>query len=168
MNSMFNFKGIFQASIKAIVIGILIVLLFILFILAGHLMGQTEEAHILSIVAEAVSILMIPAFFFLYLWTGFNGKRRYNLRARESGIATSLAYGIVALLNLALVSLLSILGVKAIIGYQFSPTMFELNGLFEEVALLGTTLCGAGMIFVGLIVNFVIGMCGSILAERRR
>jgi fumarate reductase subunit D len=164
---MFNFKGIFQASIRAMILGILLVLIPIILIVVGYVLGSSEEGHLVGLIAEAVSVLMIPVFFVLYLWTGYNARKRYNLKARESGIASALAYGVAAFANLFLLTILSVLKVSDVVGYQISPTIFGFEGIFEDIYVLGTTVCGLGMIAIGMLVNFAVGMSGAILSENR-
>ena len=173
---MLNFRGILQASVKSTVIGVALVLLITLLMIVGHLLGPTPESHTVGLITSGLSVLLIPTFFLLYLWTGFQAKRKYGLSTMESGVAAVLAYAIAGMTNLVFV-ILSVGG--ALLMYQFDSPMMEIPFLkflkeipfLKEVIILGGVsshmCCWSTRLAIGVVINFVVGMCGAILSENR-
>ncbi len=162
---MLNLKGILQASTHSIIIGSALVLLFTLLLIVGHVLGISQEGSIVRMITGAVFVIYIPVFFLLYLWTGWRAKRRFHLHTREAGIAAAFSYGIAASISFLLNTLLLILAVGDVLMYQITPSMFDFGGIFSEIVILGSSICGIGVMVIGLILNAVIGMCGSIISE---
>jgi|GEM_PF-5191811 len=165
---MFNFKGVLQASLTSTVIGVALVLLIALLMIVGHFLGPTEEGRIVGLITLAISVLLMPVYFLLYLWTGYRGKKRFGLRTREAGLSTAVAYGIAGFVYLVLSAILSILKVGDALRYQLSPEMVGLPPVLgDELWVVSTTFCALGGLAIGVILNFVIGMCGAIISESR-
>ncbi|MFH1393729.1 MAG: hypothetical protein ABIH29_02510 [Candidatus Micrarchaeota archaeon] len=162
-----NFKGILRASVKSTVIGVGLVLLVRFMMIVDHLLGSSSEGRIVGLITMALSALMLPAFLSLYLWTGFQAKRILGLRTREAGAAAALAFAVASIFRIVLDALLSILQVDTVLRYQLSPEMLGIPLVFEDLWVVGISLCALGGLALGLVINFVVGMCGAILSENR-
>lgn len=160
-----NLAKIIQASLKTIVLGSVLVLVFVLLVLLGYFLGPTDEGHIVSLGTSVFWVLLLPTFFILFFWTGYNGSRRFRLTAVEAGTASAVAYLAIGALNFVLRTILIILSISDVLKYQLSPSFFNMGGLFGDLAMIGISLCAIVQLMLGVCVNFVIGMCGGILSE---
>jgi hypothetical protein len=166
MATHFHYKRVLQASAKTILIGGGLLLLYLLMVLLSFFLEYTEEAQIVRLVTGALWVIYFPLFFLLYLWTGYSSARHFRLTVVESGVVTAFAYGVIGTMNFVLNTILAILSVGEVFRYQFSPSMFNLDGILGNAAVIGITVCGLGTLIIGFVLNFVVGMCGALLSER--
>lgn len=165
-------KKLFLASALIIGLGIVFVILStILQLLTNIISGP--NLGIIETINTAYSILLYPLFLALYLWCGIRAARKYGFEPVGAGLVTSFSYLIIAVVQLVLDIILTLIFVSsqttsvgfgsvesAMAAFFFGPTA-DISG----VGL--SAVCGVGVILFGLIINFVVGGFGAILALRR-
>ena len=177
-----DIKNMLRASLPLIGIGVTLVMISIaLQVLSLIFTGPKDiiatlpvlgDTSLPELAAAAFSYLMYPLFLLLYLWGGRRGVKRYRLDTIGSATSTALSYVVTGALHIALGLMLSLLVINGIIvtGSYGSVESTLATALFGETAgamgIAMTGLCGAGVLAIGALVNFVVGGLGAIIAQR--
>lgn len=162
-----HIKEMLRASVKTILIGFVLVLIAGLLAVLGHFLDE-ETASIIWSILGIIGLIYIPAYFLLYLWTGYRAKRKFRLSTMEAGVTTAFTFVVIGLFSFVLNMVLILLSVEEILTYQITPAMFEIGEIFEGYYILDIALCGLGKLVIGFIINFVIGLCGAVIADEKK
>ncbi|MBI5223100.1 hypothetical protein HY990_01630 [Candidatus Micrarchaeota archaeon] len=113
------------------------------------------------------SYLLIPIFIYLYIWTGKRAVKRYNLNNNAAAAASAIAYAAGGFIGIILNV---IIGMMAL-GGQLNIRTFKPTEAVLATAILGDTsgftgilysaLCGVGMISIGILISYTLGLIGS-------
>lgn len=175
----YDFNKIKAGLIIPTLIGVAIVLFdFFVRAVIGFLKNDVEIigelAGILSgYVGIAISLAGYLFFALLFLWTGYMVARKYHANVTEAGITAALAYTIIAVIYMMFMVVLIVLHI-ADVG-DFTKISYGIGGevatfIFpgEDVyGMIGIPCCTAGLIPLGILLNFVIGSGGAMLSEKK-
>lgn len=167
-----DFKKMALASLLTIGIGVILVIISTILSLLSLVITDANNATI-DLISLAYSVILFPLFLALFFWTGMRAAKNYGFDAVGAGTVSCVSYFIIGLIELVLKMVLAVIVVTRPMGGvgTGSPEMALASSLFGgAIGLSGIALsavCGIGILIVGMMVNFVIGGFGALLALRR-
>jgi len=168
-----NVGNVLKASVLAICIGIVLVIISIILKLIPALIIGSEFVDIITLISAAYEFLMLFIFLLLYFWTGMRAVKRFGLDVVGAGGASAVAFVVTGIVNLILSALLGVLMLSHVLPPTglVSPEAVVVASIFGDAAKgavgLGlSNLCGIVFLAVGALINFAIGGFGGLFAHR--
>lgn len=136
-----------------------------------EVIAQFDDFLRLWYVSIPISLLGYLFFLGLFMWTGYRTSRKYKADATEAGITAALAYAIIAVVYLLFTVILIGLQYAGVgdfttisygIGHEVSNILLQ-----SSVGIVGIPCCTAGLIPLGMLINFVAGAAGAIISEKK-
>lgn len=167
-----DIKKILRASLFAIGIGILLVIISVILQILSFLLTDYSIADRIAFVTTVYAYLMFPFFLLLYFWTGMRSVNKYKLDAVGAGVVAAFSYIVTGLMHIVFNSVMNLL----VVGGVFHVTVFRstesvvvaaiLGNLVGGVGVLASSICGLGLLVFGMMINFVVGAVGGLFAQR--
>lgn len=167
-----KFQDVFAASKLIILLGALLVLLSFLMSMFATFgpNGSLLFVSIFQVLSFAYSLFLFPVFFFLYFWAGYKAVKEYRLDVVGAGFVAMFSHLVVSVLDLFLkiISIYSSLGTIALekaLGpaYLSGPLAAGILGMVGGVVSL---TCFAGVLLIGMLINFGVGALGGWFAKK--
>jgi hypothetical protein len=167
-----KFQDIFVASKLVILLGALLVLLSFLMSMFATFGPNSSLlfVSIFQVLSFAYSLFLFPAFFFLYFWAGYRAVKDYGLDFIGAGFVAMFSYLVVSVLDLFLkiISIYSSIGTIAVgralgSAYLSGPVAAGVLGMIGGAVSL---TCFAGILLIGMLINFGVGALGGWFAKR--
>ncbi len=168
-----DFKRMLLASLMTIGVGVVLVILSLILQLLSLVINSPEYGGIIDMAAVAYSLLLFPIFLAIFFVTGMRAARNYGFDAVGAGAVSAFSFAVVSAVQLVLGIILAAVMVARPTGASSfaTPEMALASTLFGGfVGLSGVALsavCGAGLIVLGSLINFVIGGFGALFALRK-
>jgi len=169
----FDLKKMALASLLVIGMGLVLVILSVLLRLLSMVITDPAMANVIDMVGMAYTVLLLPVFFLLFFWAGFRAASAYGFDAVGAGIVAAFSYFVCACAHLALNMVLTLVVVAKPLGGSGFGTLesslaASLFGSMIGMTGVGlTAVCGAGVIVMGVLMNFVVGGFGGLFALRK-
>lgn len=169
----FDFKKMFVASLLVVGIGLMLVILAVLLRLVSMLVTDPAITGIIDLAGMIYLILLFPLFLLLYFWAGMRAASAYGFDAVGAGIVAAFSYFICACVHLLLNIVLTLVFVaKPMGGAGFGTLESSLaaslfGGMIGLKGVGLSAVCGAGVIVLGTLINFVVGGFGGLFALRK-
>jgi len=167
-----DIKRIAKSSVLFVGVGIILVILSVILQLLT-LLVTGENGQIVALVATIYSYVLYAMFLGLFLLAGYRAVKIHGLDAIGAGATASLTYVLVAIIQLLLNSLLSLLVLSGLIpsgaGFASIETVLAAALFGDALGIIGLgrdLLCGFGLILVGALFNFVIGGSAGLYASK--
>ncbi len=167
-----KFQDVFAASKLVILMGALLVLLSFLMDMFATFGPNSSLlfVSIFQVLSFAYSLFLFPVFFFLYFWAGYRAVKEYRLDVVGAGFVAMFSYLVVSVLDLLLkiVSLYSSVGTIAVekaLGSAYTSGPFA-AGILGMIGGALSLTCFAGVLLIGMVINFGVGALGGWFAKR--
>ena len=167
-----DIKKIARSSILFVGLGVILVILSVILQLLSLLIAD-EMGEIVQLITTVYSYALYLVFLVLFLFAGYRAVKVHGLDAVGAGATAAFTYFVVAVSHLMLNSLLSVLVLSGLIpggaGFASAESVISsaLFGGTTGAFGLGVQLfCGAGIILIGALFNFVIGGAAGLYASK--
>lgn len=166
-------KTVLRASLVIIGIGLFFIAIYMI-LQAISVLVKGEYNWLVDMVNVGYTYLMIPIFIVLYFWAGYRAVRKYGLDAIGAGAVSAFSYLVIGIINLVLGAVLNLIAMSRVVGaVDFRPpeavlaaaVLGEMEGL---TGVAGSVACGIGLILLLVLVNFVWGAFGGLLAQNQQ
>jgi hypothetical protein len=170
--SAFDYRRFALASALIIIIGIVLVILGTILQLLTVVITDSNAAMV-ELLSSGYSVVMVPVFLALFFWCGMRAARRYNFDAVGAAGVTSFSYVVIAVVNLVLNLLLSVIVVSKGIpspGFGSAEAALAASMFGGASGLSGiglSAVCGVGIVAMGALINFVVGGAGALFSLRK-
>lgn len=167
-----DIRNIFGASMLPIIISVLLVIGFVVLEVLSFVVDQSLIGTV-SLLTSIYLYAMFPVHFVVFLWAGARSVRKYRLDAIGAGMVASFTYFVAATFNLLVTSLIGLLVIKEYVdipGFRSTESTLAASLIGDVAGTSGvgiSFLCGAGMIIMGMLANFVIGSFGGLVTTPR-
>lgn len=156
-----DFRKNIEASKRAMTIGIGLVVIGFLLQLAAIFMPTSAVTAVFGV----YGVLMLPAFFVLYAWTGYDS-HRHGLDQVGAGVTAMLAYLVTTIVSTGLTLIgLAILWGKIGMSSPNPAEAIGFSGIMAGTTSITFLLVSVALTAGGMIVNFVVGAGGAALAD---
>jgi len=165
-----DIRNILGASMLPIIISVLLVIGYVVLEVVSFVADQSLQGAI-SLLTSIYLYAMFPIYFVVFLWAGARSVRKYRLDAIGAGMVSAFSYFVAATFNLIVTSLIGLLVIKQYIdipGFRSTESTLAASLIGDVAGTSGvgiSFLCGAGMIFMGMLANFVIGSFGGLVTS---
>lgn len=167
-----NMKRVLKGSLIFIGIGIVLVILSMILQLLALLLSE-DYGEILQLVVIGFALLQLPIFLAMYFYAGMRAVKVHGLDAVGAGLVAAVAYFVVALVNLFFDLLLNLLVISGVIpanaGFGSAGSVIAAQVFGDIAGMVGlgaSAICGFGLLLTGALINFVIGGCGGLFAQK--
>ncbi len=168
----FDFKRFLLASALVVIVGVVLVIIGTILQLLGVVITDANASTV-QLISSVFAVAEIPLFLILFFWSGMRAAKAFSFDAVGAASVTAFSYAIIAVIQLVLDILLSIIVVsKGIATPGFGSAEAALAAsLFSGASGLSgiglSAVCGVGVIVIGALINFVIGGAGALFALRK-
>ncbi len=168
----FDFKRFILASALIIIVGVALVILGTILQLLSVAITDAN-APTLELASSIYSVVEIPLFLILFFWCGMRAAKAFGFDAVGAAGVTAFSYAVIAVVQLILDILLSVVVVSKGIptpGFGSAEATLAASLFSGASGLSGiglSAICGVGVIIIGSMINFVVGGAGALFALRK-
>lgn len=153
----------------------LVLLSFVLGLIPALVQGipqiSAPVAIVFGLLLIGYGLLQLPIFALLFFWAGMRGVSKYGLSRGGGGLVAVFSYVVIAVIHLVFSIITNLIGVGST---AVGSALGQGQGDQMATALMGGVLggvsaviCTAGILLVGVVMNFVIGYLGGWFGSRR-
>ena len=168
----FEIRNILGASVLPIIISIVLVIIWVGLEVASFLIDSGLH-DTLQLISNIYMYAMFPIYLVIYLWAGARAVRRYRQDAIGAGIVSAFSYIVSGIFHLIITSIIGLMVVKQFVdipGFHSTESTLAASLVGDVAGTSGvgiSFLCGAGIIIMGALANFVVGSFGGLFATGR-